>query len=59
MQVELGGRLGVALTAFTALSETRRSNGGTPLPLEAILGLVAFVGLFMMWAVIPACLRKR
>ena len=30
-----------------------------PLAVEAVLGLVAFIGLFLMWAVIPAHIRKR
>ncbi len=30
-----------------------------PLAVEAVLGLVAFIGLFLMWAVIPAQIRKR
>ncbi len=38
---------------------TRRDAGGMPLPLEAILGVLAFVAFFAMWAVIPARLKKH
>lgn len=50
---------GVAAVAVVAYPGNRGSVGGMPLAVEAILGLVAFLGLFLMWAVVPAQIRKR
>ena len=54
-----GEGLGVAAVAVVAPPVDRRSVGGMPLAVEAVLGLVAFIGLFLMWAVVPAQIRKR
>ena len=59
MGVGLGGWFGGAAAVIAVPPACRGDIGGTPLPLEAILGIVAFAGLFVMWAVIPARLRKR
>lgn len=59
MLVEPCGAPGGDRAATTTAPVTRRGSGGMLLPLEVIFGVLAFVGLFAMWAVIPARIKKH